>query len=122
MYEIHITQENSVNADSAFVSTPRVLMIKQLGIDSDTLTDGIRIRMSPTYRRCLISALKLASAAWKTPFLVMSSSFSSAAVRSPRLSFPSMSKFKAWEKSTQECFVFPLKIPLLCAKQSQINQ
>lgn len=48
-----------------------------------------------TNRRYLISALKLATAAWWIPFLVTSSSFSRAVVRSLRLSFPSRLKFKA---------------------------
>lgn len=54
-----------------------------------------------THSRCLISALKLASAAWWIPFFVMSSSFSSAMVRSLRLSFPSRLKFRACKKKKQ---------------------
>lgn len=47
------------------------------------------------HRRCLISALKLATAAWWIPFLVARSSFSSATVRSLRLSLSPRPKFRA---------------------------
>lgn len=48
-----------------------------------------------THIKCLISALKLARAAWWTPFLVMRSSFSSASVSSVRFTFPSKLKSRA---------------------------
>lgn len=60
--------------------------------------------MTCAHRRCLISALKLASAARWIPFLVTSSSLSRAVVRSLRLSFPSRSKFKVWKKKKPNIF------------------
>lgn len=48
-----------------------------------------------TYSKCLISVLKLARAAWWTPFLVIKSSFSSASVSSDKFTFPSKLKSKA---------------------------
>lgn len=90
---------------------------KQTGLQSFSLisfhTNGFKIKsikiwlsyitvMTHTHRRYLISALKLASAAWWIPFLVTSSSFSSAMVRSLRLSFPSRLKFKACKKKTNK--------------------
>jgi len=55
-----------------------------------------------TYSKCLISVLKLARAAWWTPFLVIKSSFSSASVSSVRFTFPSKLKSKACKTTLLE--------------------
>lgn len=52
-----------------------------------------------THSRCLISALKLTSAAWWIEFLVLSSSFSRATVSSDRFTLPSRLKSRAYRQT-----------------------
>lgn len=110
IYPWHITETNN-NTAGFFVlfQSNRFKIIQNI---LNQIQVSIKIWMScfmgmtHTHRRYLISALKLASAAWWIPFLATSSSFSSAMVRSLRLSFPSRLKFKACKKMFNYILIF----------------